>query len=778
MENKNTFEQELSQSFIEYAYVCNIDRAIPDAKTGLKPVHQRVLYAAYLSGMFSNKNYMKSARLVGNTMGMLHPHGDSSIYEAAVRLALPHVLRYPLLDGHGNFGNRNGDKMAASRYTELRLEKLAEDGLLYNLKKNNIEYKDNYDSTLQEPVSLPSIFPNLLCNPNLGIGVGLASSWLPHNLREVGQAIIDYLDGKEPSVPAPDFPTGCTVVNGDEAHEALMKGRGRVVVRGNYHIKKNHVIFTEIPYEVKIDSMLESIAKMVEDGSLQGLAEIEDRSGKKGIEIHFIADKDTDPELLVKRLFASTNLQSSYSYNQIAILNKKPVELGLKDAIKIYVEHNIDVLLREVNFDIKKYSDKKHILEGLLIALEDIDNVIKLIKESKDSAGAHKALITKYGLSDIQSKAILDMKLSKLANMGKIELQNELKEILSELERLNNILSSEHTQKNEIKNRLLYIVKKYGDERRTKIENIDYTKDKNVKLDVVPEDVVITLEKNGLIRSIPLANFKRQGRGGKGVKTEELLVDSVKTNTMDSLLVFTLEGMMYKIPVSDIPVVDGKKKGIHISTISNIDMNDTISAIVSLEQEDKPQYVVFVTKKGYVKKTLLSEYLSLKKATGTKAIKLMETDTIVDVFLMNEEQLLLMTKNGYGIRFETKEINPIGRVTRGVVGVKLSDGDEVVTSIKVQPSMDLIIVDSVGKGKRVLVSDFPVQGRAGKGVAIKKSEDAFIVQAALVNDDSNIVIGGVPNSITISAKDLSIASRTSIGVILIKNSQVNKITVI
>ena len=449
---QNDILQELGTNFIEYAVAVNTDRAIPDATSGLKPVAKRILWSAFEEGRLFSKPHVKAARIVGDVMGKYHPHGDSSIYGALVRLSQPWVLRYPLIDWHGSNGNISGDGPAAARYTEARLSKIAEDGLLYNIKKDNVEFTKNYDENLDEPVTLPAIFPNLLCNPNTGIGVAMACNWLPHNLNEVAQAIYDYMDGKDVTLPGPDFPTGGIVINKNDIPAIMKTGHGSVKVRGKYKVVKNVITFYEIPYGETIEGILNKIGEVCDAKEIEGIEDAHDETGKDGVKLVITCQKTANPEQIVQLLFAKTPLQSSISYNQVALINKTPTELNLKDCIKVYIQHNINCLIKECKFDLKKAEDRLHIVEGLIKALEDIDNIIALIKKSNSASEAKSSLIEKYGFTEIQAKAILDMKLSRLAKLEKVELENEKAELLSTIEKLKDLISNEDSQKKEIRN--------------------------------------------------------------------------------------------------------------------------------------------------------------------------------------------------------------------------------------------------------------------------------------------------------------------------------------
>ena len=706
--------------------------------------------------------------------------GDSSIYGALVRLSQNWVMRYPLIDWHGNNGNIAGDGAAHYRYTESRLSKLAEDGLLANIKKKNVDFMLNYTDTLEEPKTLPSIFPNLLCNPNSGIGVAVSCNWLPHNLKEVAQAIYDYLDGKEPSLPGPDFPTGGIVINKNDIPNIMKTGHGSVKVRGKYKIEKDrNIVFYEIPYGTTIEGLLTEIGKVCDSKDIEGISEIRDESNKKGLRIVIECQKNTNPETIVQKLFHKTNLQTSISYNQVALIDKTPTELNLKQCIEVYVNHNVNCLIKEINFDLDKVKSRLEIVLGLLIALEDIDNIIAMIKSSDNAAAAKQKLIEKYRLTENQAKAILDMKLSKLAKLEKVELENEKKELITKQNELNNLLQNKDLQLKEIRKRLDAIVKKYGDERRTELTQIEIPKEEKEIVEVVSEDCVVIITKTGDVKRIPSKNFKVQRKNGKGIKNEDsAILDTISTNTIDNLMVFTNKGKMYKILVDNLPIGTNSSKGTNIRNLINLEPQEEVIAVSSLDRKSENKYVVFITKKGLIKKTYLDEYKSMKKSTGIIAIKLNENDSIANVLLMNEENMIIVTKKGMSIYFETKEINPIGRTSMGVKAIKLNEDDEVITGIPIyNTNLDLAIFTSGGLGKKMKISDFTIQNRAGKGVSIYKNSITSdnLVGATIVSDDDNILLIGKPNSICISSNDIPLLTKAGMGNIMIKNSKISKI---
>ena len=676
----NDLIKELGTNFIEYAVAVNTDRAIPDARSGLKPVATRILYGAYDGGRFSNKPHVKCARIVGDVMGKFHPHGDSSIYGALVRLAQPWVLRYPLIDFHGNMGNIDGDGPAASRYTEARLSKISEAGLLSGLKKNCVDFIPNYDETEEEPVTLPSIFPNLLCNPNTGIGVAMACNWLPHNLREVADAIYAYMDGdKEVTLPGPDFPTGGVIINSKDIPNILKTGHGSVKVRGKYKIEKQNIIFYEIPYGTKTEDLMTEVGKASDEKVIEGISDIRNESNKKGLRIVIECEKGMSPETVVRKLFAKTNFQTSVSYNQVALVEKTPTELGLLDCIKIYVEHNINCIVREAEFDLNKAKDKLEIIQGLLKALEDIDNIIALIKGSASAAEARVKLIEKYNFTENQAKAILNMKLAKLANLEKIELEKEGEELVKSIRWLEALISNPDIQKNELKDRLQAIVAKFGDARRTELTHIDLKPEEKEIAEVVPEDCVVIISQSGDIKRVPAKSFRVQRKNGKGVKSEDdAILDSISTNTVDILMAFTNKGKMYRLLVDNIPTGTNVSKGVRIGTLINLEPNEKVIAVTSLHRTTDAKYVIFFTKKGLIKKTALEEYTKVKRSTGIAAINLKEDDTIANVTFAKEEEMIVITKKGMAIRFESANISPIGRVTAGVKKIKLEEDDEVL----------------------------------------------------------------------------------------------------
>lgn len=774
----NDIVNELSKNFIEYAVAVNEDRSIPDATSGLKPVHRRILWGAYEKGYTFSKPHVKSAKIVGDVMGTYHPHGDSSIYGALVRLSQPWVMRYPLIDWHGSNGNIDGDGPAHMRYTEARLSKLAEDGMLFGIKKRNVDFIPNYSEDAEEPITLPAIFPNLLCNPNTGIGVAMACNFAPHNLKEVAQAIHDYVEGKEPMLPGPDFPTGGIVINMNDIPTIMNTGHGSVKVRAKYKVEKQNLVFYEIPYGTSTEALIAEIGKVAEE-ELSEITNIRNESNKKGLRIVVECKKDVNPDVIANKLFAKTNLQTSFSYNQVALINKTPTEVNLKDCIKIYLNHNIECLIKECDFDLKKAEARLEIVEGLLKALQDIDTIIAFIKKSASSAAAKDGLVSEFGFTEPQAKSIVAMRLGSLAKLEGVELNDEKAKLNEAIDDLNRILGSETEQLNIILGRLDDLVKKYGDARRTELAQIEVPKEEKEIAEVIPEDVVVMLSQTGDIKRIPKASFRTQRKGGKGVKTaDDAIMATIRTNTIDALLLFTNKGKMYRIIVDNIPIGTNVSKGSNVSTLINLENDEKVIAITNLARGNENKYVVFITKNGLFKKTSIEEYTKTKRSTGIAAINLKDGDSIANIELMNDEDMIIITKKGYSIHFETKEIAAIGRVTAGVKAIKLADDDEVLVGLPIRDKQETIAVfSSFGNAKKTNIDEFPLQARAGKGVVAYKVSPATgdVVGATMINAEDNILLVG-KTSICVAATDIPQLGRAATGNIMIRNGQINSVT--
>ena len=687
-------------------------------------------------------------------------------------------MRYPLIDWHGSNGNIDGDGPAHMRYTEARLSKLAEDGMLFGIKKKNVDFIPNYSEDAEEPVTLPAIFPNLLCNPNTGIGVAMACNFAPHNLKEVATAIHDYVNGKEPMLPGPDFPTGGIIINKDDIPNIMNTGHGSVKIRAKYKVEKQNLIFYEIPYGTSTEALIAEIGKVAEE-EITDIINIRNESNKKGLRIVIECKKDINPDSIAMKLFAKTNLQTNFSYNQVALINKTPIEVNLKDCIEIYLKHNIQCLTKECKFDLQKAEARLEIVEGLLKALKNIDTIITLIKKSESSAAAKDNLVIKYKFTENQAKSIVAMRLGSLAKLEGIELNDEKTKLLENIKELNKILSSEKKQLDIILNRLDDLVKKYGDNRRTELAQIEIPKEEKEIAQVIPEDVVVMLSQTGDIKRIPKSSFKTQRRNGKGIKTtDDATMALIKTNTIDALLLFTNRGKMYRMIVDNIPIGTNISKGINVSSLINLEINEKVIAITNLARENKNKYVVFITKNGLLKKTSIEEYTKTKRTTGIAAINLKDGDNIANIELMDEEDMILITKKGYSIHFETKEIAAIGRVTSGVKVVKLTEGDEVLVGLPIRDDKETVAVFSAyGNGKKTKIEEFPLQARAGKGVTIYKVTPTTgdVIGAATINNEDNILLVG-KSSICIAATDIPLLSRTATGNQMIQNSQLNSIT--
>lgn len=778
---------ELSQNFINYAAAVNQDRSIPDARSGLKPVARRILYDMYATGTLSNKPHVKCAKIVGDTMGRFHPHGDSSIYGALVRLAQPWVMRYPLIDFHGNRGNIGGDSAASMRYTEARLSKLSEIGMLEGLKKKVVDFQPNYSEDEEEPVTLISLFPNLLCNPNSGIGVAMATNWLPHNLTEVGNGILAYLENQEITIeelvahiPGPDFPLGGKIINKKDMLSCYKTGRGRVIVQARYDLEtragKQLIVFKELPFGVNSEALLEEIDKLYTKGEITGIQAVRDESNKKGLRVVIELVKGGDVSSIVNKLYKHTKLQSNENFNQVALVDKVPTLLNLKQVIEIYVNHQIDIIVKEIQFDLTKAKVRLNIVEGLLIALEDIDNVISLIKASSSAADARIQLAKKYKLNEDQAKAIVEMKLGRIAGLEKIEIQEEKEKLLLDIEDWEDVLKNEWRQKAILNYRLSSFIKKYGDDRRTEITNVEMTKEEKAAKIIEPEDVVVILTKGGHIKRVPTKNFRIQKRNGKGSKNkDDSILDIIKTNTVDTLVMFSSKGKIYRILVDDVPEGENANKGVLIGTVLKMVPGEEIIAITSLYRDTQATSAVFVTAQGHIKKTALEEYTKGGKSfAGLLGIKLKEGDKVVDITFLKDQELILISKGGMCIRVKTADIGNVGRLAIGVKGMKLNEGDEVVAAVPVHKDSDyLAIFTKSGLAKKVPLKEFTTQGRNGKGVIVYKNE--LVAGAAMVDDLDNILIIGNASNITISSKDIPVGSRVAAGNIMIKGNLVSSI---
>ena len=774
---------EVEQSFLDYSLSVITDRAIPSAEDGLKPVARRILWDMFDKGYMNNKKFVKCAQPVGDTMGRFHPHGDSSIYGALVWLSQPWNMRYPLIAFHGNNGSRDGDEAAAYRYTECKLSKIGEE-MLADIKKNTVDWQLAYTDVENEPIYLPGRIPNLIVNGTSGIAVAMACSFAPHNLSEVMDAatfltqnpnceikeILNYISG-------PDFPTGGTIINKDELPTAYLTGKGRARIRGEYKVESDkrgdRIVFTSIPYKVSKEDLVTEIDKLCEEGKFEGIVAIRDESNKDGVRFVIEVGKGVSTEPIIAKLFKLTRLEDTYSFNQVALVDKKPQLLNIKQLLEIYINHQKDVLLRKTKYEADKVADRIHILEGLLKALEDIDNVIALIKRSESAAAAKIALMAAYKLSEAQAKAILDMKLAKLAKLEKVEIEKEKAELETELARLKAILENPIP---EMIKGFQELKSKYGDARRSTITQVATTKEEKEIEFVEPEKCVVIMTEGGLVKRIPSTSFRTQKRNGKGVKTQDDITHAViRTNTIDSLMIFSNKGKMYRLLVNDIPVGTNVSKGQSVKSLINMETDEEPAVMYSIYRDTDAQYVLFVTKNGLVKKTALDEYVKTKKKTGIAAISIKEGDELAAVSLIKDEQLILISKNGMAIRFDSKEITPTSRNTAGVKGINLADDDEVIGAQVVRSTTDrLAIFSQTGLTKKFGLEELPLQKRAGKGLMCYKPTPSTgkVAAAALVEDGDNVLIIGDKTSICIEASEIPALSRPSVGNIVIKNSKI------
>ena len=778
---------EVEQSFLDYSLSVITDRAIPSAEDGLKPVARRILWDMFDKGYFNNKKFVKCAQPVGDTMGRFHPHGDTSIYGALVWLSQPWNMRYPLISFHGNNGSRDGDEAAAYRYTECKLSKMGEE-MLADIKKNTSDWQLAYTDEEEEPIYLPGCIPNLLVNGTSGIAVAMACSFAPHNLNEVMDAAKYLLDNPTCEIKdlltfikGPDFPTGGMIINKDELLNTYITGKGRARIRGEYTIESNKgqdsIVFTSIPYKVSKTQLILDIDKLCEDGTLEGITAIRDESNIQGVRFVIELAKGVSAEPIISKLFKNTRLEDTYSINQVALVNKKPELLNLKRLLEIYNEHQKDVLIRKTNFEAEKIRARIHILDGLLIALEDIDNVIALIKKSESAAAAKVNLINQYNLSEAQAKAILDMKLAKLAKLEKVEIQEEKNNLVKELDHLNNILANPIP---EMKNIYTEIEKNYGDERRSTITQVAITKEEKEIEFVEPEKCVVVMTEGGSIKRIPTSSFRTQKKNGKGIKSQDDITSCVlRTNTIDNLMIFSDKGIMYRLLVDNIPVGTNTSIGQSIKSLVNMAVDENPATMYSIYRDTNAKYVLFTTKNGLVKKTTLDEYIKTKKKTGIAAIALRENDRLASVSLIDNEPILLLTKNGYIIRFNSSEITPTSRSTYGIKGITLSEGDEVVMALPIRHDTDnLAVFTTGGMGKKVPLTEITIQKRGGKGLYIYKptASTGNVISASLIDDNDNLLISGNSASICISAKDIPVLGRTSIGNQMIKSGSIKSVT--
>lgn len=772
---------EVEQSFLDYSLSVITDRAIPAVEDGLKPVMRRILWEMQEDGLASNKQYVKCATPVGNTMAKYHPHGDSSIYGALVHASQPWTMRYPLIDFHGNNGSRDGDGPAAHRYTECRLSTIAE-STLEHIKKNTVDWIPNYSETGEEPVYLPGRFPNLLCNGTTGIAVAMACSFAPHNLSEVMEAAQKVLTGDYTEdellecIKGPDFPTGGIIVNQKELRDAYRTGKGRVRIRGEYHVEsksgRDTLVFDSIPYKISKENLILEIDTLCEEKKIEGITEIRDESNKKGVRFVIELAKGINGDVIANKLYRLTELETTYSINQVALVDKTPRLLSFKTLVEKYVEHQEDVFLRRLNYELEKLKDRIHILHGLAKAVEDIDNVIQLIKKAENTSDASMKLRAKYGFSEVQAKAILDMKLSKLAHTEKIAIENELEEKQKKADALVVLIQNRAARCVALSNEFVEFTKKFGDARRTTVTNIEMTAEEKEVAEIVPENCVVVITEAGNIKRIPATSYRTQKRNGKGIKNQDEVIQNViKTNTVDNLMVFSSFGKVYRLAVNDVPVGTNATRGTSIETLVAMDTGEKFVTLASVDRTaPNGQYVWFITKNGVIKKTGLSEYAGMKRKTGVIATTLREGDSLVKVFVAPDSQLIVFTKNGMGLRFDGKNVSASSRTSIGVKAINMNEGDSVADVVYLSGEKDIMIFAQNGMAKRVPLTEFVLQNRAGKGLICHKPGD--VVAACPVNDDHMMLVVGDVTSICISASDVTEGSRATQGVMAIKGSNI------
>ena len=794
-------EDEMKSAYIDYSMSVIVSRALPDVRDGLKPVHRRVLYGMHDLGVRASTAHKKSARIVGEVMGKYHPHGDSAIYDTMVRMAQEWSLRYMLVDGQGNFGSVDGDSPAAMRYTEARMQKISEE-MLSDIEKDTVDYKLNFDDTLKEPTVLPTKIPALLVNGASGIAVGMATNIPPHNLTEVINGTLEYIkdnsidiDGLMQYVKAPDFPTGGIIHGYDGVKEAFHTGRGKVVIRGKAEIEevngRESIIVTEIPYQVNKADMIKKIADLVNDKKLDGISTIRDESDRNGMRIVFVLKRDAIPNIVLNKLYKYSPLQSSFSANTIALVKGRPQMLNLKEMIKHFVDHRHDVVVRRTKFELKKAEDRCHILEGLIIASDNIDDVIALIKASKNAEDARNNLIKKFKLSEVQAKAIVEMRLRQLTGLEQDKLRSEYEEIKKLIEDLKDILENENRRMNIISDELNEIKDKYGDERRSVIEYAGG--DLSIE-DMIPDEkVVITISHAGYIKRTSLDEYKIQNRGGVGQKAsttrnEDFLEDIFIGTNHQYMLFFTQKGKCFWMRVYEIPEGSKTSKGRAIQNLINIEQDDKVKAFIctkDLKDEDyiNSHYVIMATKKGQVKKTSLEQY-SRPRSNGINAITIKENDELLEAKLTDgNSQVMLALKSGKAIRFEEAKTRPMGRNASGVRGIRLQhDNDEVIGMVSVNDmESNILVVSSNGYGKRSRLEDYRVTNRGGKGVkTISITEKTGDLVAIKNVDDTNglMIINKSGIAIRMAVKNLRVMGRATQGVKLINLKESDSIAAV
>lgn len=786
-------EDEMQKCYIDYAMSVIVQRALPDVRDGLKPVHRRILYAMNEAGMLPNKAYKKSARIVGDVLGKYHPHGDSSVYDAIVRLAQDFSTRYLMVDGHGNFGSVDGDPAAAMRYTEVRMGKIAVE-MLRDIEKDTVDFIPNYDESLKEPTVLPAKVPALLINGSAGIAVGMATNIPPHNLGEVVDACVMLIDHPDATVEqlmtavkGPDFPTGAKILGLSGIRQAYTTGRGVVKVRAKTHVEpmpknKNRIVVTEIPYQVNKAKLIENIAHLVQDKTLEGITDLRDESDRKGMCIVIELRSDVVPEIMLNKLYKHTQLQDSFGIIMLALVNGHPRILNLKQILEYYLDHQKDVITRKCRYELKKAKERAHILEGLKIALDHLDEVIATIRASANGEVAKAALMEKFGLSDRQAQAILDMRLQRLTGLERQKIEDEYREVMATIAYLEDVLSDEHKIMGIVREDLLDVKKRFGDARRTSI--VPDTGDLETEDLIAEEDVVITISHQSYIKRQALTNFRNQNRGGRGIKagsgkivkednkvkgdfSEHLLMAS----THDNILFFTNRGRVYRQKGFEIPEASRTAKGTFIRNLLPLEENEKVNAVIAVKSgisEDEKKFLFMATNLGYVKRTSVSEFKSARKG-GLIAINLGEGEELIDVKLTSgHNDILLATRDGYAIHFLEDDVRPMGRTSHGVRGISLRPHDSVVSMDScVDDTGEVLTVTDKGQGKRTDISEYRVQTRGGKGIINLKVTDrtGLIVGSKFINETHDIMlISAAGIIIRMNAADISTYGRNAQGV--------------
>jgi DNA gyrase subunit A len=786
-------EDEMKQSYLDYSMSVIVGRALPDARDGLKPVHRRVLYGMYEMGMLHNKPFKKCARIVGDVMGKYHPHGDSAIYDTLVRLAQDFSLRYTLVDGQGNFGSVDGDNAAAMRYTEARLKKLAEE-VLQDIDKETVNFVPNYDGSLQEPSVLPSKVPNLLINGSTGIAVGMATNIPPHNLREICAATIHTIDNPQCSnqdllqlVPAPDFPTGGIIMGTTGIREAYSTGRGKLTIRARTTLEdfrnRQRIIVNEIPYMVNKAMLIEEIAELVKDKKVQGISDLRDESDRDGMRIVIELKTGANTDVVLNQLFQHSRLQTSFGIIMLALVNNEPLVLSLKQLIEHFITHRQEVVRRRTAFELKEAEKKAHLLEGLIIALNNIDPIVAFLKNSKDSAAAKNGLMQDYKLSEHQAQAILEMRLSRLTSLEQSKIKDEHAELIKQIAEFKSILADAQKILVIIKNELAELAKTYGDARKTQVIQSEASAIEEEHL-IKSENMVVTLTHAGYVKRLPVDTYQAQRRGGKGIiaaetKEEDFVEDLFVANTHDSLLLFTNLGKVHWLKVYQIPEAGRYAKGTAIVNVVELAPGEKVATSIPVKAFAEDKHLFLVTKQGTVKKTPLSEFSNPRKG-GIIAVTLTEKDELIAVELTDGKQdIIIATKEGNAIRFNEADVRPMGRTAQGVIGIRLRDQDEVIGATLVQPNKFLLTLTELGYGKRSAFEEYGVIKRGGMGVINIKVTDkngkAIMIQA-VKEDDELLVITQNGIVIRTPANQISVIGRNTQGVRVIKLEDGDKVT--